>query len=153
MVSATPKVTLNKKEKAKAKVALSALVAALTFQRCAASLGIQSQEMLVVKQLSVLIDELIVAHEGDRREAFIQRVQLSRVKLSKKAENLDAGACLLAAVDVFCGPIFISRPGTRFDFIRAQLRKNIEMFKENIEAPTDDVTAFTKLLVRHINDI
>ena len=154
MVSAAPKQVLNQKEKAKARVVLASLVVALTFQRCAKALGLDADKLPAVTEITILLDEVIMSFsEEAKRTAFLKKVQLARIKLSKKAEKLDAGACLLESIDVLCGDKFVSHPGTRFDYIRAVLRTNKKTFAETITAPPEHRERFRKLLINSLSDI
>lgn len=118
-------------EKNKAKVAYATLIAALVMSNVNKQVGLEGEQP-AVQQCTILIDELLAGLEEDRRNLVIGRIQRARLKFVKKAEHTDAASALIAVIQVFAGPTFKSKKGTRFDFIRDTLRKNVVQVRDTM---------------------
>jgi len=147
-------VSLTKGEKARVKVCFVTLVFALLMQRAGAQLGLNDGEMPVLSHCTTLIDELLADIQDDgTKQEVIARIQKHRVKFSRKVRDIDAGCGLIATVRYFIGPTFKSKPGTRFDYIRGNLRTSIEVYERVVSFSESEVKSFTDHLSKAVKDI
>lgn len=144
--------SLTKVEKAKARVCYAALLTALVMQRVNEQVGITGEQP-AIQQCTALIDDLINPMPEARRAIVLARIQRARIKFYKKAEKADAASALIAVIETVTGPTFKSKVGTRFDFIRAVLRQNLQLVKDTIPYSQSTVDAFAADFKQSIFDI
>lgn len=138
-------VSLTKQERAKAKVVFATLITALCFKNVAEEAGADQTNMLAIKSMEKLIDELILTvEEGGKRDKLIELVQTGRIRFNKRVNHLDKGSAFLAALDVFTGDTFKPKVGTRFDHIRQTLKKGKTFVTDSIPHRKESVDLFVK---------
>jgi hypothetical protein len=121
--------SLNKAEKAKARLAYATLILALLLKTAGERCGIKDMEKEPIMQhCTVLIGSLIDGYPDDVRTEILSRIDKRRLKLSKTMFELDLASALIGAIDAYTGPRFTTKPGTRFAYIRANLADSKRLF-------------------------
>ena len=136
--------SLTKANRAKARVCFTVLVVALTMQRAFEQLGLPNtpEDLPAVKECTVMIDEILNGIPDRDRQSVIDRIQRTRILLYDKTKSADSSDALIAFMNVLVGPTFVSRLGTRFDYLRQTLRKNMPMV---VTATNPDMIKVAKL--------
>lgn len=144
---------LTKKHKAKVKVCFATLIVALLIERIGKQLGLDSDRLPVLSQCTTLIDDILTSETDiPARDEIIKRIQINRSKLTTKIRNLDAGTCLIAAIEYYTGSRFKSKPGTRLDYIRSTLKENAKQLSIHLELNEEHAVIFKKEMDKLIMD-
>jgi hypothetical protein len=147
-----PKTFLTKTEKTKCKVILSLLVTSLMLQRVSTAVtdADNEQDLPAVRECTSMIDELLSDVEPDRRTVMVNRIQLQRMRLTKKVAKLDIAAALVGSLQYLTSGAIKTKPGTRLAFIVETFKQNLEVMEKTIPEHSVSAKEFKKELAKTI---
>lgn len=142
--------SLTKADTNKGRVVFATTIVAMLIQQVGRTCGLTDDRMPAVQQCTILIGELLDPLPAEVRNVLIHRVNKQRRAITADTHKLDAGSALIASIETLCGPLFRSKPGTRFDYIRQTLRENIEVFKDIVPHEHDHIAIFARHFKKRI---
>lgn len=138
---------LTPKEASEAKASFSLVITALFLQEIAR--GIEPEGTVdnpAVSMCTEMVDDFLKRHDEERRNLMIARINGARVRLTKRVKSLDLGNALVGSLRVLSGDQFISKPGTKFDFIRQNFRSNLSDIEKSMELDQKEVAEFQRAM-------
>lgn len=118
--------SLTAKNKVECQVILSLIVVALLLNELDKEAGkTEGEDGPAVKQCTALINELMVRNDEKTRKLMEKRINVNRVKLTKKIKDHKIADALIGALTVLTSGFIRSKPGTRLDYIITMFRANL----------------------------
>lgn len=146
--------SLTKKNKTECQVIFILMVTSLLLREVDKEAGKQDEEDgPATQQCILLMDELLQRNDEKTRNLMVKRINNTRVWLTKRIKDKSTQSALIGALTVLTSGFYKSKPGTRFDLIIGQFRKNLPnltlLVKYNAEE-ADEIAEHLKDAIRRI---
>ncbi len=146
---------LTPKEKSQCRVILALLVSSLLIQRVGQKvLDPETKDDLpAVVECTQMIDEIFRSAEEGRRKIMVDRIQLIRLRLTKKTSRMDVAGAMVGALDYITSGSIKSKPGTRLDFILQTFASNLDVLRKTVPEQNKTAKAFRSEFAKAIKSI
>ena len=145
---------LNRKEATEAKVCFVLTITALFLQELAN--GVEPEGTVdnpAVSLCTQAIDEYLRRHNQERRNIMIVHINHARVRLTKDVKNMDIANAVVGCLRSLTGNLFLSTPGTAFDFIRQNFRDNLKSIEDTMKIDQKQVAKFQRSMRNSLDRI
>lgn len=146
---------LTKNEKAQCRVILALLVTSLLIQRVGSKVIDEppEQDLPAVVECTRMIDEILRSADEHRRNLMIEKIQLHRIRFTKKVSRLDISASLVGALRYMASGKIKTKPGTRLDYIVSTFAANLEVVQKTVPEHSETAKVFEREMSKAIASI
>lgn len=136
--------SMTKQRKTECQVIFMLLVISLLLQEVDKQAGDANPKNPAISQCTSMMDDLLKKSDDATRDAMIKRIDIHRVRFTKKIGKLAATSGLIGALRVFTGGYVRSKPGTRLNYIINTFAENLANMEELIPFNKDETVLFEK---------
>lgn len=138
--------SLNRQQKAKCQVSFILVIVSLLLEQARKEANEETPNA-AVSECAAMIDTLVKSTpEGITRNEMLRRINLARVRLTKRTADLTTTSAVIGSLRLLTGGYVKSRPGTRLNYIIDTFKANLPGMEAHLTFKEQDAAKFKSML-------